>query len=87
MVSFRALLTATIAAAAGYVVARELLGDEAPQKAERLPEGARQPVMAARTHLLTSRERAREAVRAARMEREVAEQELTAEYRRRTGRD
>lgn len=86
MVSFRVLLTLTAAAGAGYVAARQLMSDEAPGQIERLPEGARGPVVAARGKLLRARERAREAVRAGRAEREVAEQELTAEYRRKVGR-
>lgn len=86
MVSFRALLTATVAGAAGYVVARQLLSDTAERQIARLPEGARGPAQAARDRLLRGRERAREAVRAARAEREIATAELTAEYHRRTQR-
>ncbi len=87
MFSFRALLTTTIAAGAGYVAARQLLSDRAPSQIERLPEGAQGPARAARERLLRGRERAREAVRAARAERAIAEQELISEYRKRTGRE
>lgn len=86
MVSFRALLTVTAAAGAGYVAARQLLADSAPARIEQLPEGAQGPVVAARARLLRGRERAREAVRAARAERAIAEQELLAEFHRKTGR-
>ena len=87
MFSFRALLTATVAAGAGYVAARQLLSDQAPSQIERLPEGAQGPVVAARVRLLRGRDRAREAVRAARAERAIAEQELMAEFRKKTGRE
>ncbi|MCA9847761.1 MAG: hypothetical protein KC458_10885 [Dehalococcoidia bacterium] len=87
MFSFRALLTATVAAGAGYVAARQLLSDQAPSQIERLPEGAQGPVVAARARLLRGRDRAREAVRAARAERAIAEQELMAEFRKKTGRE
>jgi hypothetical protein len=85
-VSFRVLLTLTAAAGAGYVAARQLLSDDAARRIERLPEGARGPAEAARSRLLRGRERAREAVRAARAERAIAEQELIAEFHRKTGR-
>ncbi len=84
--SFRVLLTLTAAAGAGYAVARQLLSDDAAARIERLPEPARGPAEAARSRLLRGRERAREAVRAARAEQAIAEQELTAEFHRKTGR-
>lgn len=86
MVSFRVLLTVTAAAGAGYVAVRQLLADSTAQRIEQLPEGAQGPALAARAKLLRGRERAREAVRAARAERAIAEQELLAEYHRKTGR-
>lgn len=84
--SFRVLLTLTVAAGAGYAAARQLLSEGAPAHIERLPEAAQAPATAARERLLRGRDRAREAVRAARAERAVAEQELMAEFRRKTGR-
>ena len=86
MISFRALLTVTVAAGAGYVAARQLLADRTAQRIEQLPEGAQGPALAARAKLLRGRDRAREAVRAGRAERAIAEQELLAEFHRKTGR-
>ncbi|MCK9495776.1 MAG: hypothetical protein M0R75_09795 [Dehalococcoidia bacterium] len=86
MASFPALLTATVAAAAGYVAARQLMSDDAPRRIEQLPEHAQAPVAKVRGKLLRGRDRAREAVRAGKAERDAAEQELTAEYRRKTHR-
>jgi hypothetical protein len=71
-VSFRALLTLTVAAGAGYVAARELMSDGAAARIERLPDGAQGPALAARARLLRGRERAGE--------------ELLAEYHRKVGR-
>ncbi len=84
--SFRSLLTLTVAAGAGYVAARELLSDRAPARIERLPEVAQGPVLAARARLLRGRVRAGEALRAGRAEQAIAEQELLAEFHRKAGR-
>ena len=84
--SFRGLLTTTIAIAVGYVAARQLLSDEAPQQLERLPEGARGPLVAARGRLIAGRARARLALREGQAEAEAAEAELIREYRRATNR-
>lgn len=86
MISFRVLLTVTAAAGAGYVAARQLLSESTARRIEQLPEGAQGPARAARSRLVRGRERAREAVRAARAERSVAEAELLAEFHRKTGR-
>ncbi len=83
---FRALSTITIAAAAGYLAARQLLADDAPQRIESLPEPARRPALAARRRLVAARERARIALNEGRAERMAAEAELTARYRDQAGR-
>ena len=84
--SFRALLTASVAIAAGYVAARQLLTDAAPRQIEQLPEGARGPLLAARRQLMAGRTRAAEALREAQSEREAAQAALMDEYLRATGR-
>ena len=86
MVSFPVLLTLTAAAGAGYVAARQLMTEEAAVRIERLPEGARGPARSARARLLRARDRGREALREARAEQSIAEQELLAEYLRKVGR-
>ena len=86
MPSFRALLTTTVAAAAGYVAARQLLSDEAPGQIARLPEGAREPLFAARRRLQRATARVEEGIQAGRAEQALAEVELLAEYQRKTNR-
>lgn len=71
------------AAAAAFAAARRLLDDEA--KVEALPAPVRKPAERARGKLRRARDRVGEAMRDARAEKEAAEIELTAEYRRRTG--
>jgi len=84
--AFRVLLTATIGIAAGYVAARQLLADSAPEQLERLPEGARGPLLAARRRLIAAQAKADEALREGRIERDAATAELMAEYHRMAGR-
>ena len=84
--SFRGLLTATVAITAGYVAARQLMTDATLQQIGRLPEGARGPLLATRRQLFAARGRASEALQEARAERDVATQELMREYHRATGR-
>lgn len=85
--SFAALLTASAAIAAGYVGARQLLADRAPEQIARLPEGAQGPLFAARRKLVAGRGRARAALEAGRAERDATEAELMREYHRVTKRD
>lgn len=81
---FRALSAITIAAAVGYVAARQLISNET--RLDRLPAGARGPLEAARRGLLEAREHARVALHEAREERVLAEAELNARYRQQAGR-
>jgi hypothetical protein len=85
--SFRVLLTATVGIAAGYVAARQLMADSAPQQLEQLPEGARGPLLAARRRLIAGRARAGEAIREGRLERDAAAAELLVQYHRMAGRE
>ncbi len=81
---FRVLTAVTIAAAAGFVAARQLMSDET--RLQDLPDGVRTPLQAARSRLLDARERTRLALHEARQERTVAEAELMARYRDQVGR-
>ncbi len=75
--SARALLAFAASAAAGFVLARALLGREPPEGS--LPA----QLEGARSRLLAARDRAGEALAAARSERDAAASELTEEYVRR----
>jgi hypothetical protein len=73
-VSGRSLLTAAVAAAAGFAASRALLERDAGAMA--LPD----PLQRAREHLLEARERAADAIAEARAAREQAASELTQDY-------
>ena len=81
---FRALSALTIAAAAGFVAARQLMSNETDL--DRLPEGVRAPLKSARAALYDARERARVALAEAKQERHTAEAELMAQYHDQAGR-
>ena len=81
---FRALTTITLAAAVGFVAARQLLSDET--RLEGLPDGVRGPLMSARDGLIAARERTRVALQEGRQGRLEAEAELMARYREQAGR-
>ena len=86
MPSFQMLSALTIAAAAAYLGARQLLSDEAPGQLGRLPEAVRNAGLKTRGRLIAGRNRARIALNEARDERQAADAELTAAYHRKTGR-
>ena len=77
-------LLTTSAAAGAYVAARGLMADEA--LIERLPGAAQGPASALRARLLAARETVAEGFREGRAERDAAERELMAEYRRQSHR-
>ncbi len=79
---FTTILAANIGAAVGFVAARQLLAPGADL--ERLPEGMRGPVVAARSRLLRARARFAVGLNEGAAERDEAERELRREYGERT---
>jgi len=86
MPSFQTLSAITIAVAAAYLGARQLLSDEAPRQLGRLPEAVRDAGLTARGRLIAGRNRARIALNEAREEQQAAEAELTAVYHQKAAR-
>lgn len=86
MPSFKTLSALTIAASAGYLAARQLLSDDAPEQLNRLPVSLRTAGYTTRARLLRAQVRTRIALNEARAEQTAAQAELTAEYHRKAGR-
>lgn len=79
---FTTILAAHVGAAAGFVAARQLLSPET--NLERLPDGVRAPLIAARTRLQRATARVRIALTEADAERALTERDLLREYAERT---